>query len=93
MGKTGTSQSGSARRRWKRGLYPDFEKNPEPPEQLSFSELVKSVGRSCDTCEFNMGPGPVCAGNREHYGESISSVSKLYPSGCDEWEVSFACLW
>ena len=49
---------------------------------------------SCNSCEFNF--GNVCAGHgtrtdnqEDTYGSLISEMVNMFPSGCDDWNISF----
>lgn len=51
--------------------------------------------KSCLTCDFNF--GGVCAGhglrpdnNLDTYGMSIDESSSLFPSGCQDYDISFS---
>ena len=58
---------------------------------------VKPVFRNCDNCEFNF--GSVCAGHgsridngQDTYGMPIDSTKSMFPSGCDDFWISFECF-
>lgn len=56
-----------------------------------------AVQKSCETCEFCMPANEdlVCAGGTplpngsDTYGMKIEETEKLFPHGCDNWEMSF----
>jgi hypothetical protein len=52
------------------------------------------VKRNCKTCEFN--EGVHCMGHsirtdngKDTYGLFIYETSKMFPNGCDDYEISF----
>ena len=46
--------------------------------------------KCCATCEFCMSGDDdlVCAGGTDTYGMKIKETEKMFPNGCDEWEIS-----
>lgn len=58
----------------------------------------KLVKMCCDNCEFNF--GVVCAGygtrtdnGKETYGMSMDEAIKMFPDGCDDFGISFRCIY
>lgn len=54
------------------------------------------VPMGCDACECNM--GAVCAGygkrldnGESKYGMPIEEAMEMFPNGCDEYSISYAC--
>lgn len=49
------------------------------------------IKKSCKNCEFAMsGNGQIiCSGRSDDYGRNITELIKLFPDGCEEWEISF----
>lgn len=52
-----------------------------------WDNIAEHQVKCCDTCEMN-GPG-VCMGPDRTYGMPIEETKKLYPCGCECWDISF----
>lgn len=57
--------------------------------------MNRKIERCCGTCGLNA--GKVCAGSgtrldngEDKYGMPIAEAKKMFPNGCDDWELSFA---
>ena len=53
--------------------------------------------KGCDTCEFNAGIACMGYGRRTDndeytYGMKIEDAEKMFPNGCNDWEISFAAF-
>lgn len=57
--------------------------------------MGKITKKSCVTCEFNtgivcMGSGRRTVNGENTYGMPIEEAKKMFPDGCEDWELSFA---
>ena len=57
--------------------------------------MGNKVKKCCDTCEMNT--GRVCMGSGKRldngeniYGMDIEEAKRMFPKGCEDWELSFA---
>lgn len=56
---------------------------------------LEEVEKCCGTCELNAGVACMGYGKRTDngeptYGMPIEDAEKMFPNGCEDWEVSFS---